>query len=239
MDYIYFFGIVLFVILSLFLLSIKAFDVTATVVAFLFGITIIKLKGIEWFVILFTFLVVSIYATFYGKMKVHEKVHECRSVDNVISNGLVAFMTTVFSFPHVFLGSVSAALSDTLSSEIGVLSKEEPRMITNLAKKVPRGTNGAISALGTLAAAGGAAITAILAFVFAPAFISPGQTVILSARIFLFVAVFIGGFMGSIIDSFLGILENEGLMTKGSVNFMATLAGGIITAGLLHYLYLQ
>lgn len=236
MDYFSFFGILAFVILSLFLLSIRAFDVTATIVAFLFGIIIIKLQGIQWFIVLFTFLIVSLYATFYGRMNAHTKPHECRGVDNVISNGLVAFMTTVFSFPYVFLGSVSAALSDTLSSEIGILSKEDPRMITNLSKSVPRGTNGAVSLLGTLAAAGGAAITATMAVIFAPSFLSPEQAALFHPQLNLFLSVFVGGFMGSIIDSVLGVLENENLMTNGSVNFVATLAGGLITTAMMYFL---
>lgn len=236
MDYLYFFGIAAFIILSLFLLSIKAFDVRGTIVAFLFGIIIIKLQGIEWFIVLFTFLLVSLYATFYGRKEACKTCHECRGVDNVISNGLVAFMTTVFSFPYVFLGSVSSALADTLSSEIGILSKEEPRMITNLSKVVPKGTNGAISTLGCGASALGAAITAALAVLFSSSFLPPEQAVLLASKLNLFIAVFTGGFMGSITDSFLGILENEGLMTNGSVNFMATLIGGIITAGLVRYL---
>ncbi len=236
MDYFSFFGILAFVVLSLFLLSIRAFDVTATIVAFLFGIVIIKLQGIQWFIVLFTFLIVALYATFYGRMNAHKLAHECRGVDNVISNGLVAFMTTVFSFPYVFLGSVAAALSDTLSSEIGVLSKEDPRMVTNLSKAVPAGTNGAVSLLGTLAAVGGAAITATLAVIFAPSFLPQEQAVLLYPKLKLFLSVFVGGFMGSITDSFLGVLENENLMTNGSVNFMATLAGGLITAAMMHFL---
>ncbi len=236
MDYISLIGIALFILLSLFLLSIKALDVTATIVAFLFGIIIIKLQGISWFIVLFTFLVVSLYATFYGRAKSHEPKHECRGVDNVISNGLVAFMTTVFSFPYVFLGSVSAALSDTLSSEIGILSKQDPRMITNLSKSVPRGTNGAVSLIGTLAAAGGALLTASLAVFFASSFLPAEQAALLSSKIVLFFAVFAGGFLGGIADSFLGIIENEGLMTNGSVNFMATLIGGLITAGIINFM---
>ena len=236
MDYFSLFGIVAFVVLSLFLLSIRAFDVTATLVAFLFGIIIIKLQGIRWFIILFTFLVVSLYATFYGRMKAHTKPHECRGVDNVISNGLVAFMTTVFSFPYVFLGSVSAALSDTLSSEIGILSKQDPRMITDLSKAVPPGTNGAVSILGTLAAAGGAALTATLAVIFASSFLPAGEAILVYPKLKLFLSVFVGGFIGSITDSFLGVLENDNLMTNGSVNFMATLAGGLITTAMMYFL---
>ena len=236
MDYWYILGIIAFVLLSLFLLGIRAFDLTATMVAFLFGIIIIKLQGINWFIVLFTFLIVSLYATFYGRMRAHEKMHECRGVDNVISNGLVAFMTTVFSFPFVFLGSVSAALSDTLSSEIGILSKEDPRMITNLSKAVPKGTNGAVSLLGTLAAVGGAAITAALAVVFASSFLPADQAILLYPKAKLFISVFVGGFIGSLLDSFLGVLENADLMTNGSVNFTATLSGGLITALMMHFL---
>ncbi|MBU4246445.1 MAG: DUF92 domain-containing protein [Nanoarchaeota archaeon] len=236
MDYFSFIWILAFVVLSLFLLSIRAFDVTATLVAFLFGIIILKLQGIQWFIVLFTFLIVSLYATFYGRMKAHRKPHECRGVDNVISNGLVAFMTTVFSFPYVFLGSVSAALSDTLSSEIGILSKEDPRMITDISKAVPPGTNGAISIIGTLAAVGGAAITATLAVIFAPSFLPAEQTILFYPKLKLFLSVLVGGFMGSIADSFLGVLENENLMTNGSVNFMATLVGGLITTVMMYFL---
>ncbi len=236
MDYVSIFGIAAFILLSLFLLSIKAFDVSATIVAFLFGITIIKLQGIEWFFVLFTFLIVSLYATFYGRKRSRDANHECRGVDNVISNGLVAFMTTVFSFPYVFLGSVSAALADTLSSEIGILSKEDPRLITNLSKSVPPGTNGAVSLLGTLASVGGAAITAMLAVVFSYAFIPSADAALFYPRAKLFIAVFFGGFLGAISDSLLGIIENEGLMTNGSVNFTATLIGGAITAGIMYYI---
>lgn len=235
MDYALIIGVLIFVLLSTFLLSVRAFDVTGTIVALLFGVIILTLKGKTWFFILLAFLLVSLYATYYGKKKTDALSIERRGVDNVISNGLVAFMTTVFSFPFMFLGSVSAALSDTLSSEIGVLSKGDPRLITDLRKVVPKGTNGGISPLGTLAAAAGAVIIAALAVFFAASFVPKEGILNAAFKIRLFIAVFTGGFMGSISDSFLGILENRGLMTKGSVNFMATLIGGAITAAIMNF----
>ena len=50
---------------------------------------------------------------------------------------------------YVALGQFACCLGDTLASELGILSASRPRMITTL-KPVPPGTNGAISAGGTI-----------------------------------------------------------------------------------------
>ena len=203
------------------LLTSRSFNITAIVMSVVFGVIIYTLRGVVWVFILFLFLAVSIYATHSLKKKDDEK-HEVRELDNVISNGLVAFMSAVFNLPVMYLGSISAALADTLSSELGSHSEKSPRLITNLKKTVPKGTNGGITSTGILAAIGGAGLIAIISFLFSSSFsvVSPMR---------MFFAVFIAGIAGSLIDSVLGALfENKHQMSNGSVNFTSTLIAAII-----------
>src|SRR5260370_8225741 len=59
---------------------------------------------------------------------------------------------------------MACCLGDTIASEIGILSKSTPRLATTW-RKVPPGTNGGMTILGTLGSAfGGALIGATLGF---------------------------------------------------------------------------
>lgn len=97
------------------------------------------------------------------------------------------------------LGGMSAALGDTLSSELGPLSSEEPILITNPAKVVPKGTNGGVTIAGLLAAALGGALIGVSAFLAQFAFLGVATS---QWPIILFCAY--AGLIGSVIDSVLG-----------------------------------
>ncbi len=222
------FSILVFsVLISIFLVlwRIKAFDVSALLVSLIYGYFIIEVQGLEWFMILFTFLVSALYATYLGTA-VKEKHSVKRNVDNVISNGLVAFISALLNMPAFFLGSLAAALADTMSSEIGILSRGDPFLISNPRKRVPKGTNGAVSLLGLLAGLVGAAIIGLMSVVLM-------STNFDSSKLLLFVVVTLSGFLGTINDSLMGLIENKGALSNGTVNFLATLISGAICMAIL------
>ena len=119
------------------------------------------------FGIVVVFFVLGEIASNYPRKK-----HEQRNIWNVIGNSLpsLAVLVAIIFFPQKpflielgFFGAISAALADTLSSEVGYYSKSDPVMITTL-KKVPRGTDGGITMLGEFAALLGGVVIALIHF---------------------------------------------------------------------------
>ena len=84
-----------------------------------------------------------------------------RTLKNVISNGIVPFVMAAFGNYGGFIGSIATATADTMASEVGVT--QQPRLITTL-KKVPPGTDGGISVVGTAAGIIGAGIIGVAAY---------------------------------------------------------------------------
>ena len=62
---------------------------------------------------------------------------------------------------------MAAVNADTWATELGVLSRTPPRLITS-GKVVERGTSGGVSLAGTLAALGGAAVIGLAAALAEP-----------------------------------------------------------------------
>ena len=146
-----------------------------------------------------------------GKASLDEKVARgsVRDAAQVLANGgiaalaiLIAALTgqgKVFtgSFWYwVFAASLAAANADTWATELGVLSRGQPVLITT-GRPAERGTSGGISLPGTLAALGGAAFIGLLAAALA---VQDGSTSLLG----YFLGVSLAGLLGSLFDSFLG-----------------------------------
>lgn len=85
----------------------------------------------------------------------HTRHHACRVSGN--NRGLVT------ALQGAFLGYYSCCCGDTWASEIGVLSKGTPRLITTM-RPVRAGTNGAVSLLGLAASAGGGLLMGLVYF---------------------------------------------------------------------------
>ena len=107
---------------------------------------------------------------------------------NVLMVGIIAHWT--------------AALGDTLSSEIGILSKSDPYHILTL-KRTPRGVNGGVSLLGLEAAAIGGGIIGLVTWFY----ISSSLWRVLALSI-------ISALSGTLIDSILGALFQQTLADK-------------------------
>jgi uncharacterized protein (TIGR00297 family) len=118
----------------------------------------------------------------------------------MVNGGGAALMGVLFAvtgsplFELLFIISLAAANSDTWASEIGTLSKGKPYLLTTL-RQVERGTSGAVSLLGTLAALFGSLLIVLTAY-----FLSFS----LSGTDVMIVTIF--GFIGNMIDTILGAL---------------------------------
>ncbi|EGX43771.1 hypothetical protein AOL_s00215g507 [Orbilia oligospora ATCC 24927] len=95
----------------------------------------------------------------------------------------------------------AAVLSDTLSSELGILSRSPPRLIYNPLKVVPPGTNGGVTLAGFIAGTAGSIIIAIISVLSVP--FSPENSN-LQFKATLGGVIVAAGISGTIIDSLLG-----------------------------------
>lgn len=131
----------------------------------------------------------------------------------------------------IYVAHYATANADTWASELGVLSKVNPRLVTSFfMKQVPRGTNGGMSVLGTIAScAGGLFIGAIFwisALLINENFgnYSSIYATLLSQSPMLLYSL-VCGLMGSLIDSILGATlqatyysKNKKCIVKVNVN---------------------
>ncbi|KAF4572495.1 TMEM19 family protein [Pleurotus pulmonarius] len=149
------------------------------------------------------------------------------------------------------LGHFACCLGDTLASELGILSKSKPVLITTL-KSVPPGTNGGISLGGTLASIIGGAVmgvTMAASVVLQNSACATNWFALAAECIFWGV---VGGGGGSMVDSFLGatiqrtiyseekkritehgqgkVISGLNLLSNNQVNLLASLLTSICIA---------
>lgn len=142
--------------------------------AILVGTAIFGFGGWVWGMLLITFFVLSnLLSHFRASAKVNlaekfAKGHR-RDMGQALANGgagaLIAAISALYPHPAAFaafVGAMATVNADTWATELGVLSKWSPRLITTW-RQVERGTSGGVSALGTLASLAGAAAIGLAA----------------------------------------------------------------------------
>ncbi|KAJ5656575.1 hypothetical protein N7507_008525 [Penicillium longicatenatum] len=111
------------------------------------------------------------------------------------------------------VANYAAVAADTFSSELGILSKSKPRLITSLTlREVPPGTNGGVTATGLGAGLLGSFTVALTSAISLP-FCSERS---LQDRALWVVAMSCWGLLGSVLDSVLGGLLQASVVDKRS-----------------------
>jgi len=202
-------------------------DISGLFSAFIVGFTVWYTGGPPAFTILLFFFISSGVATkFKYKAKAERGLAQegkgRRSFRNVLASGLIPMIFSIgmyispsfgidpFWMFGGFIGAAATTSADTLASEIGVFSKSKPRLITNLRRKVPPGTIGAVSLLGEAAAVAAGLAIGIIALLFAV--LAPGSVPVSSMAQLMFIVplAVLTAFIGCNLDSLFGaVLQNR------------------------------
>ncbi|KAI0157169.1 integral membrane protein DUF92-domain-containing protein [Hypoxylon sp. FL1284] len=110
------------------------------------------------------------------------------------------------------IANYAAVCADTFSSELGILSRSTPRLITSLSlRKVPRGTNGGVTLWGLVAGLIGSTIIVSSSLLFLPMCggdtkgrVGGGDSWTVGQKATFAWGLCLWGALGSVLDSFLG-----------------------------------
>jgi uncharacterized protein (TIGR00297 family) len=201
----------------------RSLNRSGAVAAAILGTVVFGIGGFKLAVLLVIFFITSsALSRLFGKRKrpLDEKFSKGsqRDAAQVFANGgiagvfvLIGLLAPGNDWPWIAAAAaLAAANADTWATELGVLNPTRPVLITS-GKPVERGTSGGVSVGGTLAAAGGAGLIALLAG-YTPQVIiyleklPPKPVWVTPARIdpWVFFIIFFSGLAGSLIDSLLG-----------------------------------
>jgi uncharacterized protein (TIGR00297 family) len=227
-------GIVATAFLALGAVLSRALTPLAGGVAAVFGVVIVVYAGFPYLALLILFVGASVLATRYHfEEKRRQNLQEGRAgergVSNVISHiiiptglavagGLPSPLLTPAATALLFASALAFGGADTFASEFGVLSGHARSILSG--RPVPPGTNGGVSLRGEVFAFLASLTTALAGFGLFLLFRAP-----LPNAVLFVLTVGVAGFVACQVDSVLGeTLENRGILTKGSTNFLGMLS---------------
>lgn len=202
------FGLILASIVSIISFYVKFLDKSGAVASFLLASIIFGFGGWKWSIPILIFFVSSSLLSRVAKItktsveQISEKSSR-RDYGQVLANGGVAGIIMIlymfYEIPQLYLfylAAIAAAIADTWATEIGTLTKQQPRLISNL-QKVTTGTSGGVTILGIFGSVLGAFILAISGLLFLTN---------LSSKIIILFLITVSGTLASLVDSYLGAI---------------------------------
>jgi len=139
------------IVFSLVAIEAGALDKGGFLASVVVGYAIFLGGGWRWFVVIASFFILGVGFTWfkYGYKKSIGSAQEkggARNWPNILANGGLAAVFGVTElifggsvFAVAYVGAMSAAASDTVATELGLLSKSAPRLITKLGSRVSPG----------------------------------------------------------------------------------------------------
>jgi uncharacterized protein (TIGR00297 family) len=224
--------------------KLRMLTFTGAVASFFVGYIVGLFGSVYWLLLLIAFTAAGLAAT---RMNIYDKKQYDlqegedgeRSYKNVLGVGippcLIAFLYGLqhsllggdydLEFTVAFITTLAVAAADTVASEIGVRDKKV-WLITTF-ERVRRGTNGGISATGTLASLAAAAFTSVIGWLL----IFNGIDILVMIPIAM-------GFLGNILDSVFGAsFEGKGKMSKYANNCISALLAAVLGLFLVWYFF--
>ena len=204
-------GILLAAVVAYGAYRLNTLNRSGALAAFLLGSVVFGFGGLPWASVLLVFFITS--SGLSRLLKHRKNVVEGqfakgsrRDAWQVAANGGVAGVAALLGvfFPSsvypwvLFATAFAAANADTWATELGVLSRRWPRSLRTC-QRVPPGTSGGISLTGTIAAAGGAMLIALTAWLAWPVV---GTTA--TEKLIFSLMIGVAGLIGSLVDSLLG-----------------------------------
>ena len=201
------FGMLLSLVVAGSAFRVRFLSASGSVTTFILATVIFGAGGWAWAVPILAFFILSSLLSGTGKKRkirfegVFEKTSR-RDAGQVIANGglpgILVILNSLMPHPvwyYGYLGALAAVNADTWATEIGILSRVKPRLITT-GKPVPHGISGGITPAGLAGALMGACIIALSGR------LSAGQDQLISPVCFFWITA--AGFSASLVDSILG-----------------------------------